>query len=578
MFKWMRISPLGRRLILALVILGGVITLSSSAIILWLDYQDGVKRYQNTLNQVAQSYESSVTNSLWTYDLDQLNALAQGITNFPGIHYVQVDNDREIIIQKGDPYAASDKKLTISLIFQDGEQLRHLGTLRLNQNYQELYHTLYNRAVDIIISQLILAFAIGLIALVVIHQLITRRLLKLIQWARNFNLSSLDIEPPVKKLGPYDELGLVVDAINQMRHTLKEDLRLREEEQTKHERLQSQLTLAVNNAELGFCRYSAKKDNFECNHHFANQLGFAVEDVNYLKKPLEYFLKQIDSKHANQQRTEILQLVSGKKVYLHDRYRLKNTVLTSVLDISFQVISYDNGLPDHILICSTNRTLEHQLKDNLKLLNKSYEQQILTVEEKCELKISRLKEEKNSLKRENRRLRIAQQPQHIEALSKLMLDELQLCHNLIPEQRFTVWKDFLTLNFYQKLIGLDICYEFEQRTQAAADQHNINYSSDLPLSMIAEEDPTILQFLFDLIINPELLASATAIFLKIRLIGNELSVQWVLTGNFDDLSNTHKFEVKLANIICNMRYKGTFTATKNANQLELLISAPFKTL
>lgn len=577
MFKWMRISPLGRRLIVALILLGGVTTAVSSSIIVWIDYQDGIKRYEQTLQQITQSYQESMSSSLWSYDIAQLNLLAQGITNFPGVRYVQINTDYEIVVQQGDAYAPANKKLALNLKHKENGMTYDLGTLRIHQNYDDLYTVLYERALGVIISQLILALTVGLISLLVIHRLVTKRLLKLTHWARTFSLNNLDIAPPIKKIGPHDELGLVVDTINQMRHTLKIDVQLRKEEQAKHERLQNQLSLAVDNAELGFCRYWVSQDRFECNHHFATQLGLAIEDVPHLKRPMEYFYQQLLGEDKEQQIIQIKDLIQGKKVLLHGHYQLNNPSNFFFLEISFQVVNYHQNLPDHILICSLNRTQKYNLQHRLDAAIQDYELRLKEMEASYEHRIKKLREDKNILKRETRRLRIGQQPKHIQALSRLMQIELEHCSTTIPTERLTIWQQFLSLNFYKNLQSLDLSKEFNRCTEEAIATYPITFSNDLPLSLIAEEDHTVFEFLLTLILNQKVLKATQSLNLKIRLIKNELSIVWALNGHFQHINPDDLLEFQLANVICNMRYSGVFEYKKSEDQLILSISAPFRT-
>src|SRR5690554_8137548 len=89
------------------------VSLLISAALLWLDYQSGIKRYEEVLNQISSSYQSSISYSLWNFDNRQLESQLQNITNFPGIIYVQVDNDGKIIGSKGDLYAKAQRRFVI---------------------------------------------------------------------------------------------------------------------------------------------------------------------------------------------------------------------------------------------------------------------------------------------------------------------------------------------------------------------------------------------------------------------------------------------------------------------------------
>lgn len=578
MKKWIPVSPLGRRLILSLMLIGLIVSSLSSAIIIWANYQDGLKDYEKVLQQISQSYQESLANSLWTYDFQQLKALAQGILNFPGITFVQIDNDQEIFIQHGDMYQPADKKISIPLFYSNTGETLTIGQLRVNQSYQALNRNILNRAIDIIISQLILAVSVALIVLYVIHKLVTRRLLTMANWANNFNLDRLDKELLINSWHSEDELTQVASAINQMRLTLKEDLRLREQEHEIHTRLQNQLALAVDNAELGFCRYHVVHDSFEANYHFSKQIGLTEAEIDNLSRPMNYFLKHIFGEQADQQTEQLKQLLKGQKSYLHDRYILNSPKHFSVLDINFQAISYVDNQPEQILICSTDRTNEFNLQARLNSLDHDYQHQVAETEARFLRRIQRLQEEKNTLKRESRRLRIGQQPKHIQMLTHLMAQEISKCQEVLSPESFYLWNRLLSLDFYQKLSPLDLSNTFSGKTKKLIEKCNQqpNYDEDLPLSLIVEENPQVFDFLIELIMFPCAFSSLEEVFLYIRLIHNDIHASWTFTGTFD-ITVEQQLAFQMASLIVQMRYNGKFEYKKSDDQLILSITAPFRT-
>src|SRR5690554_7871891 len=147
------------------------VSLLISAALLWLDYQSGIKRYEEVLNQISTSYQSSISYSLWNFDNRQLESQLQGITNFPGIVYVQVDNDGKIIGSKGDLYAKAQRRFVIPLYYKNNQTSHLLGQLRINQSYDALYESLYSRGAAILLSNIILFFLVVFIVLIVLHRL-----------------------------------------------------------------------------------------------------------------------------------------------------------------------------------------------------------------------------------------------------------------------------------------------------------------------------------------------------------------------------------------------------------------------
>src|SRR5690554_4200269 len=348
------ISPLGRRIFVILFLISICVSFAVSAALLWLDYQAGIKRYEEVLNQISSSYQSSISYSLWNFDSRQLESQLQGITNFPGIVYVQVDNDGKVISSKGDLYKKAERRFVIPLFYKNNQTSHLLGQLRINQSYEALYESLYSRGAAILLSNIILFFLVVFIVLIVLHRLVTRRLWKMARWAQSFSLANLDDELIIgKQHHVEDEFSYVVDAINQMRVTIQDELTLREKENLQREQLQEQLALAVDNASLGFCRYELTNKKFICNTHFASQLGTNEVDIEDMRDPMQFFLNQITGPNSVKQIESINQLLRGNKVRLHDRFTMQQDNQKAVLEISFPL---HNSLPIWRVKSPTTRT------------------------------------------------------------------------------------------------------------------------------------------------------------------------------------------------------------------------------
>src|SRR5690606_1012571 len=198
---------------------------------LWTDYRQGVAEYNKALQQIRSSYQDSITYSLWNFDKRQLETLLQGVSNFPGVVYVQLDHEGTVLHSLGDLYRKSDQRLVIPLQYQNDNGTLPIGSLRVSQNYDDLYNALISRAVEILLSQFLLIFSVAVMLLLIVHRLIARRLQRMADWASAFSLENPDLELTVDRPGdPRDELSYVAAAINDMRTTLQEDLRLRQQE------------------------------------------------------------------------------------------------------------------------------------------------------------------------------------------------------------------------------------------------------------------------------------------------------------------------------------------------------------
>src|SRR5690606_34011502 len=98
-----------------------------------------------------------------------------------------------------------------------------------------------------------------------------------------------------------DELNMVADAINRMRDTLQQDVDERERARMQLENTKEQLSMAINNAAIGFCRYLPDNDSFECNNHFANQLASTELELESMKHPMDRLMDMISGPHGVEQ-------------------------------------------------------------------------------------------------------------------------------------------------------------------------------------------------------------------------------------------------------------------------------------
>lgn len=572
------ISPLGRRIFIILFLISICVSFAVSLALLWLDYQAGTKRYEEVLNQIKSSYQSSISYSLWNFDTRQLESQLQGITNFPGIVYVQVDSDGKIINRKGDLYAKAHRRFVIPLFYENNQTTHSLGQLRINQSYDALYDSLYNRGVAILLSNFILFFLLTFIVLVVIHRLVTRRLWKMARWAQRFSLANLDDELVINKSHhAEDEFSYVVDAINQMRITIQDELSLREKENRQREQLQEQLALAVDNASLGFCRYDLIKKKFICNAHFSSQLGTNEVDIEDMRDPMAFFLNQITGPNATEQVDSIHRLLRGNKVRLHDRFTMQQGKQQAVLEVSFQVINYEDNCPSQVLICMTDFTREEKLQNKIAQLNLDKEQDRATVTHILQSENQKLLDEKKELKREILKLRHSQQPKHLKALCNLMESYLDSWKEAMQPGEYELWHAFLQMDFYKNLSTIDISQLIGNLTTTLATKHGVLIRKDLPFSIIADEDADVLSFLIERILFPEFLNKSSHLALDVRLHNFELNATWRFTTEADIDFLQQSLSFQLATIIVKIRYSGSITYKREGEQLLIQLSTPFRT-
>lgn len=570
------LSPLGRRLLFSVLMVSSIVTLLASAAIIWSDYRDGVRLYDKVLEQISSGYQNSITYSLWNFDSRQLDTQLQGIMNFPGVIYVQIDHDGQVLQSLGNLYEKGDRNLVIPLDYTSNDTPHHLGLLRITQSYKSLYESLQTRGVDILISQFLLTLSVSVLMLLIVHRLVTRRLGRMADWALNFRLENPELALNVDHPGyEQDEISQVADAINRMRLTLKHDLERREAENQQREQLKEQLSLAVDNAALGFCRYDIPENTFYCNSHFAGQLGTNEVSIESLKEPMAFFLSHFTGAEADKQRERVRQLLQGNQVRLHDTFLLLNQQQQQrYFDISLQVIRYHENRPQQILICMIDRTAEVTANQHLNDLETRREQETHTLQLALQRENEELKEAQRLLQQELLRLRSNQRHLHMNTLCHLMSGSIRRWHNARPQTDMELWLHFLERDLFGKRISLDISRFVREKLEQVRQRYGITITQSIPLSLIMEEDPAVLEALLHLLFPADVLQYSTQMSVHIKLSDNRLATEIILTSQRLPDQPEQALSFKLAEVLMQLHYEGTLSIRKNQDQLQLRLSMP----
>ena len=206
-----------------------VLTLSQ----LYLDYRRETGTIERRMAEIGASYRNSLGEGLWNLDRRQLELQIEGILRLPAVRFVEVRETTD----RGDPLVVSGGA------HSDGAAVSHrvpltrpdrgdsqLGVLTLEATFDDVYHTLRDKAVAILTSQGATIFVVSFFVFYLTHRLVTRHLTALAGFLRNYDLRR---PPPPLRLQrrtptDKDELDDVVAAFEAMRRTLErayEDVR-----------------------------------------------------------------------------------------------------------------------------------------------------------------------------------------------------------------------------------------------------------------------------------------------------------------------------------------------------------------
>jgi len=245
-FNWSR-NGIGPRLLAAVLLFSSVVTLTLTALQLYLDYDREVGVIETRLEEVGRSTTDSLGESLWNLDQNQLKLQLDGILRLPGIRAAEV---REIADRSNPIRVAVGERRSRSVVTRDYPLTttvqgiaRPIGVLHVEATLSDVYQQLLNRALVILASQAAKTFVVSLFIIYMFHILVTRHLVAIAEFVSKYSLARPTPPLQLERRTPQypDELDKVIEAFNAMcvnlglaydelreaNATLERDLRIR---------------------------------------------------------------------------------------------------------------------------------------------------------------------------------------------------------------------------------------------------------------------------------------------------------------------------------------------------------------
>ncbi|TQF29410.1 ATP-binding protein [Bradyrhizobium sp. UNPA324] len=221
LFNWSR-SGVGPRLLAAVLLFSSAVTLTLTALQLYLDYDREVGLIETRLDEIGRSTTDSLGESLWNLDQNQLKLQLDGILRLPDIRSAEVreiaDRPNPIRLAVGEPSARSAVTRDYPLNYSVQGAAREIGVLHVEATLADVYQHLLNRALVILVSQAAKTFLVSLFIIYMVHLLVTRHLVAIAEFVSKYNLARPPPPLRLERRAPYDadELDKMVDAFNAM--------------------------------------------------------------------------------------------------------------------------------------------------------------------------------------------------------------------------------------------------------------------------------------------------------------------------------------------------------------------------
>jgi len=245
--EYHRKNPIATRLMGLILLTSSIFALIAILLQLYSSFNDDISALEKRLDQVRISTLPSITKSLWGFDEEQLNVQIQSVLEVEDVIQVTVvwrdwNNQEQAMMASAmdmdldiDEVEAATNRVLIKeypLVYSaDKTADQTLGKLIVTASLDSVYEKLWQRAWFIGTLQGTKTLLVSLFILWLVRGLLTKHMETIASYARRLKLDTLSGSLSLKRNKPRDrapdELDNVVDAFNQMRQSLLDDIQKR---------------------------------------------------------------------------------------------------------------------------------------------------------------------------------------------------------------------------------------------------------------------------------------------------------------------------------------------------------------
>ena len=178
-FKKHRQFGIAKQLLFSIILLSSLFTLLSTTLSLYLEYKGELKDIESRFTQIQDSYQSSLTSSLWVEDRELLMTQAEGVLSLPSISYVKIFDGSQIILELGEVLSEDALEKQWQLSHQAMKKEFVLGTLMVQSDLQPVYQSLYDTFLLLLFGHSLQIFFISICIMLIAYHLVVKPLTKM---------------------------------------------------------------------------------------------------------------------------------------------------------------------------------------------------------------------------------------------------------------------------------------------------------------------------------------------------------------------------------------------------------------
>ncbi|MGL1957109.1 MAG: ATP-binding protein [Colwellia sp.] len=214
-------NKLTRRLLIYILLCSALLSVCSTLAQLYSSFQSSLISLEQRFDNIETSYLPSIATSLWDFNERLINQQIRGIVDLPDISFVKIVTDIGNEPQFGEADIIPEKVVEYPINY--GEQ--NVGQLQIYADYRDIYQHLWQQAGFILLTEFIKIFIVTFFIIAIVDRLIIRHLLRITRYAQKLASHNLDEKLILTtRFKDKDELDYLVDAINDMRIKLKEEI------------------------------------------------------------------------------------------------------------------------------------------------------------------------------------------------------------------------------------------------------------------------------------------------------------------------------------------------------------------
>lgn len=216
-------SRLARRIGFYVILASSILSIFTSGIQIYSEFEREKNGVYNILDQIGKTNISSIAARVWILDSAELNTSLINLLDLPSIRHISVFEDSKLLISVGEDIEDNVIIREFPLNYIANNTVNSIGRLVVKASLDEVYQRVFDRAILIILSNLVKTFIVAIFILFIFYKLVTKHLTGisnfLLQQDSFYGSNKLTLERPKRE---NDELDQLVNSINSMQKELRQ--------------------------------------------------------------------------------------------------------------------------------------------------------------------------------------------------------------------------------------------------------------------------------------------------------------------------------------------------------------------